>query len=201
MNIPFTQTPNYATGPTKKSVIVLHLTLGAYNGAVSWLLNANRPNRSSAHYVIGRNESEIVQLVKNTDIAWHAGNVSNPNDRAKRIMKKNLDGSYVNPNQYCIGIELAAGYDVDQDGTVEPNENDITEYQYKALTELVRSISADVSLGFVLDEKNIIIHGDIADYKEKPEIVRTNLLARLFANTAPSKESIKSQIINLVNQL
>jgi N-acetyl-anhydromuramyl-L-alanine amidase AmpD len=201
MKIEFKQTPNYATGPIKKSVIVLHLTLGAYNGAVSWLSNANRPNRSSAHYVIGRNEGEIVQLVKNTDIAWHAGNVSNPNDRAKRVMKKNLDGSYVNPNQYSIGIELAAGYDVDQDGAVEPNESDITEWQYKALTELVQSIASYPETGFVLDEKNIIIHGDIADYKEKPEIVRTNLLARLFANTQSSKESIKSQIINLVNQL
>jgi len=201
MKIEFKQTQNYATGPTKKSVIVLHLTLGAYNGAVSWLSNANRPNRSSAHYVIGRNEGEIVQLVKNTDTAWHAGNVSNPNDRAKRVMKKNLDGSYVNPNQYSIGIELASGYDVDQDGAVEPNENDITEWQYKALTELVQSIAQDPATGFILDEKNIIIHGDIADYKEKPEIVRTNLLARLFANTQPSRESIKSQIINLVNQL
>ncbi|MCX6756347.1 MAG: N-acetylmuramoyl-L-alanine amidase [Candidatus Nomurabacteria bacterium] len=201
MNIPFTQTPNYATGPTKKLVVVLHLTLGAYNGAVSWLCNGNRPNRTSAHYVIGRNEGENIQLVKNTDIAWHAGNVSNPNDRAKKVMLKNLDGTYVNPNQYCIGIELAAGYDVDQDGTVEPNESDITEWQYKALAELVQSLSADVSLGFILDEKNIIIHGDIADYKEKPEIVRTNLLARLFPNRQPSKDSIKSQIISLINQL
>lgn len=201
MNIPFQQTPNYALGPTKKGVIVLHFTLGAYNGAVSWLMNANRPNRSSAHYVIGRNQGEITQLVKVTDIAWHAGVISNPNDRAKRVMKKNLDGSWVNPNQYAIGIELAAGYDVDQDGSVEPNENDITEWQYQQLTELVKSFANNPDTAFVLDEKNIIIHGDIADYKEKPEIVRTELLKRLFASTAPSKDAIKSQIISLINQL
>jgi N-acetyl-anhydromuramyl-L-alanine amidase AmpD len=106
MNIPFQQTPNYAQGNTKKIAVVLHFTLGAYAGAVSWLCNANRPNRSSANFVIGRKEGEIVQLVKLTDIAWHAGNISNPNDRAKRIMLKNLDGTYVNPNQYTIGIEL-----------------------------------------------------------------------------------------------
>lgn len=201
MNIPFQQTPNYALGPTKKGVIVLHFTLGAYNGAVSWLMNANRPNRSSAHFVIGRNQGEITQLVKVTDIAWHAGVISNPNDRAKRVMKKNLDGSWVNPNQYAIGIELAAGYDVDQDGSVEPNENDITEWQYQQLTELVKSFANNPDTAFVLDEKNIIIHGDIADYKEKPEIVRTELLKRLFASTAPSKDAIKSQIISLINQL
>ncbi len=201
MNIPFQQTPNYALGPAKKVAVVLHFTLGAYKGAVEWLCNANRPNRSSAHYVIGRNPGEIVQLVKLADIAWHAGAISNPNDRAKRIMKKNLDGSWVNPNQYTIGIELAAGYDVDQDGAVEPNENDITEWQYQQLTELVKSFSTNSDTAFVLDEKNIIIHGDITDYKEKPEIVRTELLKRLFPIQTPNKEMIKSQIMNLLAQL
>jgi N-acetyl-anhydromuramyl-L-alanine amidase AmpD len=201
MNIPFQQTPNYAQGNTKKIAVVLHFTLGAYAGAVSWLCNANRPNRSSANFVIGRKEGEIVQLVKLTDIAWHAGNISNPNDRAKRIMLKNLDGTYVNPNQYTIGIELAAGYDVDQDGTVEPNENDITEWQYQQLTELVKSLVNNPDTAFVLDEKNIIIHGDICDYKEKPEIVRTELLKRLFPPAQVDKAAIKSQIINLINQL
>lgn len=201
MNIPFKQTPNYAVGPTKKIAVVLHLTLGAYAGAVDWLSNANRLNRSSAHFVIGRNQNEIVQLVKITDIAWHAGNVSNPNDRAKKIMLKNLDGSYVNPNQYTIGIELAAGYDVDHDGVVEPNENDVTEWQYQQLTELVKSFANNPDTAFVLDLKNIIIHGDIADYKEKPEIVRTELLKRLFPVQPTDKEVIKSQIISLLNQL
>lgn len=201
MNILFQQTPNYAPGPKKKAVVVLHFTLGSYNGAVSWLMNANRPNRSSSHYIIGRKEGEITQLVKISDIAWHAGIISNPNDRAKKVMRKNLDGSWVNPNQYTIGIELAAGYDVDQDGVVEPNENDITEWQYQALTELVKSFIDNPDTEFVLDEKNIIIHGDICDYKEKPEIVRTELLKRLLSTPTQSKEVIKSQIISLLNQL
>ena len=201
MNIPFQQTPNYAPGPTKKIAVVLHLTLGAYSGAVEWLSNANRPNRSSAHFVIGRNQNEIVQLVKVTDIAWHAGVISNPNDRAKKIMLKNLDGSYVNPNQYTIGIELAAGYDVDHDGVVESNENDITEWQYQQLTELVKSFANNPDAAFVLDPKNIIIHGDIADYKEKPEVVRSELLKRLFPTQPADKEVIKSQILSLLNQL
>ncbi len=70
------------------------------------------------------------------------------------------------------------------------------------LTELVKSFVSNFDVSFVLDEKNIIIHGDIADYKEKPEIVRTNLLARLFGSqTSAGKDAIKSQIINLLNQL
>ena len=201
MNIPLKQTLNYSPSNTKKVAIVLHFTLGGYTGAVEWLSNANRPNRSSAHFVIGRKEGEIVQLVKVTDIAWHAGIVNNPNERAKRIMKKNLDGSWVNPNQYTIGIELAAGYDVDQDGTVEPNENDITEWQYQQLTELVKSFANNPDTAFVLDEKNIVVHGDITDYKEKPEIVRTELLKRLFTSQPQNREAIKAQIISLIAQL
>lgn len=201
MNIPFQQSPNYSVGPTKKIAVVLHFTLGAYRGAVEWLSNANRPNRSSAHFVIGRNPGEAVQLVNVSDIAWHAGVISNPNERARRIMRKNLDGSWVNPNQYTIGIELAAGYDVDQDGTVEPNENDVTEWQYQQLTELVKAFANNPDTAFVLDEKNIIIHGDITDYKEKPEKVRAELLKRLFPVQPVDKEAIKSQIISLLNQL
>ena len=201
MNIPFQQTPNYTPSNTKKTAVVLHFTLGAYNGAVSWLMNPNRPNRSSANYIIGRNEGEAVQLVKVTDIAWHAGIISNPNDRAKRIMLKNLDGSWVNPNQYTVGIELAAGYDVDQDGTIEPNENDITEWQYKTATELIRSFAQNPEMNFVLDEKNIVIHGDITDYKEKPENVRAEILKRLFPPQVVDKGALKNQIISLLNQL
>lgn len=201
MNISFQQTPNYSVGPTKKAVVVLHFTLGSYGGAVSWLSNANRPNRSSSHFVIGRKPGEIVQLVKITDIAWHAGVISNPNDRAKKVMLKNLDGSWVNPNQYTIGIELAAGYDVDQDGVVESNENDITEWQYDQLIELIKSFSNNSETAFVLDPKNIIIHGDITDYKEKPENVRNEVIKKLFTQSVPNREVIKAQIINLLNQL
>ncbi len=95
----------------------------------------------------------------------------------------------------------AAGYDVDQDGAVEPNENDITEWQYQELTELVKSFTNNPDTAFVLDPKNIILHGDIADYKEKPEIVRTELLKRLFPVEPGNKEAIKTQIISLLNQL
>lgn len=151
--------------------------------------------------MIGRKPGEIVQLVKLTDIAWHAGVISNPNDRAKKVMLKNLDGSWVNPNQYTIGIELAAGYDVDQDGVVEPNENDITEWQYDQLVELIKSFTNNPETTFILDPKNIIIHGDITDYKEKPENVRNEVLKKLFAQSVTNREVIKAQIINLLNQL
>lgn len=41
----------------------------------------------------------------------------------------------------------------------------------------------------------------IYDYKEKPEIVRTELLKRLIPVQPGNKEAIKSQIISLLNQL
>ncbi len=56
-------------------------------------------------------------------------------------------------------------------------------------------------MNFVLDEKNILIHGDITDYKEKPEKVRAEILKRLFPPQVVDKGAIKSQIISLLNQL
>lgn len=75
------------------------------------------------------------------------------------------------------------------------------QWQYQQLTELVKSFANNPDTAFVLDEKNIIIHGDITDYKEKPEIVRAELLKRLFPVQPVNKEVIKSQIISLLNQL
>ena len=93
MNIKFTQTPNFTPNQgTKKIGFVLHGTLGSFKSAFDWLMTppAKRPDgsSSSAHYIIGRNDGEVVQLVKNEDVSWHAGNISNPSDRAKKALPK-----------------------------------------------------------------------------------------------------------------
>ena len=109
----FIQTPNFNKSKgIPKIGFVLHGTLGGYIGSVAWLCNQNRPSPTSAHYVIGRASGEVVQLVKNEDIAWHAGNINNPTKRAKEILPKNFLGKYKNPNDYFIGIEFVWGYDI-----------------------------------------------------------------------------------------
>ncbi|QSX77003.1 N-acetylmuramoyl-L-alanine amidase [Lysobacter solisilvae] len=63
--------------------IVIHITAGGpnINGTISWFQNGSRvtskgkPNRSSAHYIVGR-DGEVVQMVRNADTAHHASAVN-----------------------------------------------------------------------------------------------------------------------------
>lgn len=165
MNIPFRQTPNYTKGTgIPKIGFVLHGTLGAYNGAVEWLCNNNRydaqgnklPN-SSAHYVIGRKEGEVIQLVKNEDISWHAGYIKNPNSRAKWLIPKNWLGQFKSPNDYFIGIEFAWGYDLNGDGKITAYDKTLTEWQYAAALEIIKRSG--------INPVKLLSHQEIADYK------------------------------------
>lgn len=57
--------------PVDIRTIVIHVTEGPFWGSVSWLQNEHA--HASAHYVVSRG-GKIVQLVRQSDIAWHAGN-------------------------------------------------------------------------------------------------------------------------------
>lgn len=195
MNIPFKQTPNYAKGTgTKKFAVVWHGTLGEYKGAVNWLSMTKEQrgtdSESSAHYVIGRNEGEIIQLVKNEDIAWHAGIVKNPSDRFKKVALLDNRRIYVNPNQWSIGIEFAWGYDMNNDKKVDASEKRINEWQFKAVKELMDTF------GFPITKDIVLTHSEIADYKSD------NLLLDIeeFFKRQESKEELcipKTQVDDL----
>jgi N-acetyl-anhydromuramyl-L-alanine amidase AmpD len=52
--------------------VVIHTTQGSYSGAISWFQNPSA--QVSAHYVIRSSDGQITQMVREKDIAWHAGN-------------------------------------------------------------------------------------------------------------------------------
>ena len=58
-------------GPRAIDEIVVHVTEGKFWGSVSWL--RNQRSHASSHYIVSR-KGRIVQLVHDSDIAWHAGN-------------------------------------------------------------------------------------------------------------------------------
>jgi len=60
-----------ARTPRAIDYVVVHATEGSFWGSVSWL--RNHRSHCSAHYVISR-DGTIIQLVHQSDIAWHAGN-------------------------------------------------------------------------------------------------------------------------------
>lgn len=146
----FRQSPNYTKSDgTRKVGFVIHGTLGKYEGAVEWLCTpANKRNPvtySSAHYVIAK-DGRCTQLVKNEDISWHAGTVSNPSPYAKKVLQKNWLGVYKNPNSYLIGIECEWF----------PGEQ-LTEEQYQVLINIIKDTG--------IQNPILIGHSDIASYK------------------------------------
>jgi len=145
----FKQSPNFAKGTSKKLGFVLHGTLGSYAGAVEWLLKGDRPNPSSAHYIIGKKDGEVIQLVKNEDVAWHCGTVRNPLPRADQFLKKDpTTGKYINPNQYLIGIEFVW---FPEDGAT------LTEWQYKTALEIIKNSG--------IPNPILVDHHSVCDYK------------------------------------
>ncbi|QFY13581.1 amidase [Nonomuraea phyllanthi] len=52
--------------------VVIHVTQGSYAGTISWFQNPSA--QVSAHYVVKSSNGAITQMVREKDIAWHAGN-------------------------------------------------------------------------------------------------------------------------------
>lgn len=170
----------------KKIGFIIHGTLGNYDGAVDWLYQPcskrNPVTYSSAHYIIAK-DGRVTQLVKNEDVAWHAGTVSNPTKEAQAVLPKTILGTYKNPNQSFIGIEL------------EWFQGDIiTE---KQVVETLNIINASG-----IKDPVLLTHKQVTDYKaDFPDTSIIDILKSRLASKQPSKEEIKAQIINLLNQL
>lgn len=53
-------------------VIVIHTVQGSYSGCASWFANCSAG--ASAHYVVRSSDGQVTQMVREADVAWHAGN-------------------------------------------------------------------------------------------------------------------------------
>lgn len=128
--------PNFTAGRKGNKIIAIvdHITAGLMPGCLSWMQNPVA--KASAHYLVTR-QGKIYQLVKDTDTAWHAGEVNKPNWA--------LYSSGGNPNHRTLGIEHE-GY---------PDEP-LTELQYQATLWLHRLLVAKYSLP--IDDNHIIGH-------------------------------------------
>ncbi|MEU8272170.1 N-acetylmuramoyl-L-alanine amidase [Sphaerisporangium sp. NPDC049002] len=60
--------------PTSYAIdrVVVHVTQGSYAGTISWFQNPSA--QVSAHYVVRSSDGAVTQMVRDKDIAWHAGN-------------------------------------------------------------------------------------------------------------------------------
>ncbi|MBL8047832.1 MAG: N-acetylmuramoyl-L-alanine amidase [Chthonomonas sp.] len=51
--------------------VVIHIMEGTYSGSISWFQNPS--SNVSAHYMVRSSDGQITQMVREKDIAWHAG--------------------------------------------------------------------------------------------------------------------------------
>lgn len=158
-------------------IIVIHISAGSLTSMTSWFSTPG--SQASAHYGIGKNGS-ILQYVEEENKAWHAGRVNNPSFE--------LYLNNVNPNLYTIGIENE-GLDL----------ADAPKEQIESLVELIRDICKRHSIP--MDRDHIIGHFEIdainRPYCPSPDHSIMDKIVNLLDN----KDSIKGQIINLLNQL
>jgi len=124
------ESPNFTPlGWRNITYIVVHVMDGSIESAVNWFKNPD--SDVSAHYLISQ-EGEVIQMVREKDIAWHAGN-----------------WTY---NQQSIGIEHE-----DKGNWNTPNWVPIELYQTSAT--LVRSLCD--KYGIPKDREHIIGHNEV----------------------------------------
>ncbi|HTE57346.1 MAG TPA: peptidoglycan recognition family protein [Verrucomicrobiae bacterium] len=110
----------------KVKYIVIHDTEGSYQSAIDWFRDP--ASYVAAHYVIRSSDGEVTQMVKNEDVAWHAGNW------------------YV--NMHSIGVE--------HEGIATEGAAWYTEAMYRSSAKLVRYLAEKYNVP--LDREHIVGH-------------------------------------------
>lgn len=142
--------PNYSARPSgnigKVAMVIIHSCEGGYSGCWGWLVNSSAG--VSAHYVVKEDGSEISQLVKESNKAWHIG------ASYKCSLNGNLDcwRDGYNANSFTVGIEHA-GYA----SQASWNAN---------LIDKSAKLVCDITKGHGIprDNKHIVAHGKLQPY-------------------------------------
>jgi hypothetical protein len=103
--------------------------------------------------------------------------IKNPSAAAKLVCRKNVFGKIKNPNKYSIGIEHAAGWDIDRDGIVESWEKAFNKEMILSTAKLILHIEKET--GIVFPDKHILTHKDVTSYKPDLQMQRSMVLSTL----------------------
>lgn len=124
MEIPFELTNNYIKGRKSVEFIIIHAMDGYFEGSKAWFKNSK--SQVSAHYLISQ-KGEVVQMVKDSNTAWHCFGLNN---RSIGVELEDKKQSRTNPNwatdamlnsavkliaklmeEYSVPIENVLGHD------------------------------------------------------------------------------------------
>ena len=135
------QRPSDATGALH--LVIIHTCEGNYAGCWSWLVNT--VSEVSAHYVINEDGSEISQLVREPERAWHIAAIYDCS--LNRQHDCWLDG--VQSNHFTVGIEHA-GF---------ASQSSFPATQLDRSAALVCDVTRD--RGMPRDWQHIVAHGQL----------------------------------------
>jgi N-acetylmuramoyl-L-alanine amidase len=93
LNIKQIPSPNFETGNTSRSLIVIHHIVGSFQSCINHF--SKRESAASAHFIISK-DGDIVQMVDEDNTAWHC----NPS------RYKNYPIKFEGLNHISLGIEL-----------------------------------------------------------------------------------------------
>lgn len=142
--------PNYNARPSGSigdpAMIIIHTCEGSYTSCWSWLTNS--ASGVSAHYVVNESGSEISQLVRESDRAWHIGATYDCSLNSSVECWRNGYSS----NHFTVGIEHG-GY---------ASQSSFPVGQIDASAKL----SCDITKGQAIprDRYHILAHGKLQPY-------------------------------------
>ena len=157
MNITKLTSPNRNTGRQGNTpdFIVCHITDGAFDGAVSWAMNAEA--QVSYHFLVAR-DGRVTQVVDIADTAWGNGTTNSGDNRDNRNSKiAAVRERRLNANLYTVSIGF--------EGRWNETRGELTAVQLSTGVELIKHIRSEVKriYGFEIPMKrtNIIGHFEV----------------------------------------
>ncbi|MCS6882960.1 MAG: N-acetylmuramoyl-L-alanine amidase [Oscillochloridaceae bacterium] len=161
-------------------MVVVHATAGRAPGDLNWLRQGGDERRPvSVHYYIGRN-GRVVQLVKEDDIAWHAG-----------ASVWAVDGRVMQHcNRFSIGIELE---------NLNTGRDPYPEVQYAAALELTR----DLVRRHNVPRSQLVRHLDIAPGRKTDPagFPWERFVGEVYAGTPEANDDPQVQLRALMHDL
>lgn len=142
--------PNYNARPSgdigKVHMVIIHTCEGSYSSCWSWLTNS--ASSASAHYVVNGTGSEISQLVRESQRAWHIGATYECSRNGSHECWRNGYSS----NHFTVGIEHS-GY---------ASQTSFPVGQIDASAKLSCDISK--AYGIPRDRYHYVAHGQLQPY-------------------------------------
>ncbi len=180
MNIINIPSPNFTPGRKiyRPEAVVIHIMEGTLAGTDSWF--KSRVSQVSAHYGIGKN-GDVHQYVAETNSAWHTGRVNSP---SWAFIKPAVNGRFINPNFYTVGIE----HEGNDDSEWSPE-------MYESSSKMVVGICSRWNIP--IDRKHIIGHHEIYSLKTCPgnKVDLDKLIALATGSPLPDSEPVIEKIL------